>query len=306
MKKFSIIIALAPDRTAPVLESLAKLDYPKKDYEIIIEKGLNPSENRNRGIKKAEGEILYFLDDDAVVELDILAKAEKFFQDYDADVAGGPQLTPEDDKFFAKASGYAMSSFFATHKMSNRYKKGRLNLNADEYHLASVNLFIKRDVFNSTPGFNAKLYPGEDSELLKRLKSLKFKIAYCPELYVYHKRRPTFSSFFKQFFNYGRVAVQKEKTSSMKPTLIHILPALCILYTITYLILMLILDMKTTFYLSFPFMLYTIVVLLNSLYLAVRNNILTLLLLPFIFLSIHTSYGLGMIYGLIKRIFNSF
>ena len=70
--KFSIIIAVAPGRSTPVLECLGNLDYPKKDFEVIIEKGFNPSENRNNGIKKAEGDILLFLDDDCYIEKDLL------------------------------------------------------------------------------------------------------------------------------------------------------------------------------------------------------------------------------------------
>lgn len=299
MKKFSIIIALAPDRTAPVLESLSKLDYPKKDYEIIIEKGLSPSENRNKAIKKAEGEILYFLDDDAVVDADILKKAEPFFNDYKVDILGGPQLTPKDDNFFAKASGCVISSFLATHKMSNRYKQGKLNLNADESCLTSANLFIKKEVFNLTSAFNPKLYPGEDPELIARLKSLNFKVAYCPDIFIYHKRRPTFKSFFKQFFNYGKTAVQKEKTEVTKLSLVFIMPSLFLLYLISLPFLFFV---KTLF--ITPLLVYFVLISSNSFYLAIKHkNLVSLPLLLIIFLSIHIAYGSGLIAGLFKRIF---
>lgn len=302
MKKFSIIIALAPDRTAPVLESLDRLNYSKKDYEIIIEKGLNPSENRNRGIGKAKGEILFFLDDDATINSEILKNAEQFFDNYNVDVVGGPQLTPKDDKFFAKTSGYAMTSFLATHKMFNRYKQGRLNLDADENVLTSANLFIKKNVFDSTPGFDSKLYPGEDPELISRLKTLGFKVAYSPDLIIYHKRRPTYFSFFKQFLNYGKVSVQKEKTKSMKLGLLYFFPTLCIVYTFIFIGLFIFGLINNL--LLIPFIIYGAMVLLNSFYLSIKNkNILSLLLLPFIFLSIHVAYGLGVVIGLIKRIF---
>jgi len=66
--KFSIVIALAPDRGAEVLKSLENVDYDKKKMEIIIKKGLNPSENRNNGVRDARGEIIAFIDDDAVVD----------------------------------------------------------------------------------------------------------------------------------------------------------------------------------------------------------------------------------------------
>ena len=58
--KFSIIIPLAPERNCEVKESLKNLDFNKKDYEVIIEVGKNPSLNRNNGAKKAKFKILCF------------------------------------------------------------------------------------------------------------------------------------------------------------------------------------------------------------------------------------------------------
>ena len=146
--KFSIIVASALERNAEVVESLMKVNYNKNKYEIIVEKGRNPSENRNRGIKKAKGEILGFIDDDAIVDRNLLKNVEGFFGKHgDIDIVGGPQLTPKSDKLFARVSGYALESYFGTHKMSKRYKKGELDLDADEFSLSSANCFVKKDIF---------------------------------------------------------------------------------------------------------------------------------------------------------------
>ena len=58
--RFSIIIPLAPERNCEVKESAENLDFGKKDYEVIIVEGKNPSLNRNKGSEKAKGEILCF------------------------------------------------------------------------------------------------------------------------------------------------------------------------------------------------------------------------------------------------------
>ena len=108
IKKFSVVIALAPERDAVVLKSLEKADYDKDKIEVIIKKGLNPSENRNKGVKEAKGEIIAFIDDDAIVDENIFKNAEEFFNNHpEIDLVGGPQLTPEDDGFFAKTYGQA-------------------------------------------------------------------------------------------------------------------------------------------------------------------------------------------------------
>ena len=80
--KFSLIIPVAPDRNAEILGSLKRLDYPKKEYEIIVIPGKNPSDNRNKGAEKSKGEIIGFLDDDAVIEKDFLKHVLEFFKKY--------------------------------------------------------------------------------------------------------------------------------------------------------------------------------------------------------------------------------
>src|SRR3989344_5663418 len=296
--KFSIIIALAPGRSAPVVESIKKLNYQQDKYEVIIKKGLNPSENRNRGIKDAKGEILVFFDDDVDLDSNILRNAEYFFNKYNYDVVGGPQLTLENDTFFGKASGLVLSSYFGSHKMSNRYKKGKLNMDADENYLTSANVFIKRQVFKKIEGFNTQLFPGEDPELFSRLKKEGFKIAFNPNLIVYHHRRPSLKSLAKQSYSYGKTRVKKERIDGIKRNIIFYLPpALFIIYLIVLPLLYLI----HSAFLVFLYI-YILVVMLNSIFLAYKGgNPMYFLVIPFIFFVWHLSYGVGTIYALLRK-----
>ncbi len=297
--KFSLIIPVAPYRTAPILKYIKNLDYPKENYEVIVEYGTNASENRNKGIQKAKYDILCFLDDDAELPKDYLKNIEKFFKKYpEIDVVGGPQLTPKSDPFFAKVSGYILSSFLGTHKMSNRYKKGKLNLDADESYLTSANLIIKKSVFKKTSKFNPELWGGEDPELIRRLKKLGFKIAYSPQIIFYHKRRPTFKEFCKQFFHYGKGYVNyKMRTLGERPSLLHLIPTIFIFY----LILLPFLYYNNPLF-AIPFIVYTITTLVYSiLIIKSTHHYSAFPYLPFLFFAIHISYGLGLFRGLIKK-----
>ena len=295
--KFSIVIALAPERKIEILESLKLTDYDSKKYEIIVELGKNPSENRNRGIQKSKGEIIAFIDDDAVVDKNIFKNAEDFFNKYkEIDVVGGPQLTPEDDSFFAKATGEALSSFFGSYKMNARYKAGNLNLDANEDSLTSANLFVRKKVFDKIKGFDPLLFPGEDPELITRMKQNGIKVAYSPSIIVYHRRRNNYSSFFKQIFKYGQVRVIKEKINKRPLSPIFLLPSLFTIYFIFLIPLYLIHEIFLI-----PFIIYTTIALLFSFSSAAKMNPLYVIMLPLIFLSLHIAYGLGMLHSIITK-----
>ncbi len=291
--KFSFVVPVAPDRNAEVLQSLKKIRYG--GYEIITEIGKNPSENRNRGIKKAKGEIIGFIDDDAIVDKDIIKNVENFFKKYQKiDIVGGPQLTPKNDKFFARVCGYAFASYFGTHRMRKRYSKKELDLDADEFSLSSANCFVKKNVFKKIRGFDTRLYPGEDPEFFSRDKKNGFRLAYSPDIIVYHRRRPNLISFFKQFYRYGLTRVKKERISKTKISLVFLLPSILVIY-----LLFLPLTFIYNFYLI-PFYIYTLIAVLNSIYLGIKNkDFLAIFLLPFIFLILHIAYGVGLIRGLL-------
>ena len=300
MVKFSLVIPVAPTRNAEILESIKKLDYPKKDFEVLVEIGLNPSENRNKGAEKSKGGFVIFLDDDAFIDKDYLNKVEEFLKKYpETDIVGGPQLTPEQDGFFAKISGIALTSSFGAFKVNKRYQEGKINFNVDETSLTSANLLVRKKSFEKIKGFDLKLFPGEDPEFIQRAKKLNFKIAYNPEMKVFHKRRPNFNLFCKQFFKYGFV----------RPKINKILRQNKIIFLIPMLFSVYILFLPTMFLFFqpfiFPFLFYILLAILFSAKDSFKNRkVISFFILPFLYFSIHLSYGIGMFTGYVKILHN--
>ena len=294
-KRFSIVIALAPWRNAEILEYIKKLNYKKSNYEVIIIKGTNVPENRNKGVKKSKGEIILFLDDDAIIEPDFLNKVDDFFKEHPKiDIAGGPQLTPKSDKNFARISGYALTDPFGS-PVYKRYTKTNLNLDADNSFLTGALLICRKRIFKKID-FDEKVYPADDVNFIIRAKNIGLKVAYNPEIYVYHRRRASIREFARQIFNYG---VTRPKKESFKETLKHpsfLIPPIFTIYIPLSLILY---NFNTLF--AYPLILYAVTNILFSLYECIKNkDIKVLPVLPLLFFIIHISYGIGFIYGSFK------
>ena len=230
--KFSVVIALAPWRNAEILEYLKKQDFPKKDYEIIIKKGLNVPDNRNNGVKSARGDIVLFLDDDAIIEIDFLRKVDNFFKDHkDIDVLGGPQLTPDSDNYFGKLNGYVLGSFFSSGRESKRYKKAKLSLDANSSYITGALLISRKKVLKKIK-FDRDQYPGDDINFVNLAKTNGYKIAYSPDIFIYHMRRPNIKSFVKQIFDYAKVRTTISFPPKDLKNFIYLVPALFVIYVL--------------------------------------------------------------------------
>ncbi len=316
-KKFSLIIPVAPERNAEILGSIRNLDYPTEKFQVIVIRGRNPSENRNKGAEKSTGDFIVFLDDDAVLEDDYLKKVEEFFEkNKDIDIVGGPQLTPKDDRKFAKISGYALSSKFGAWKISNRYSAQRLNLDADETMLTSANLICKKAVLKKVK-FDKNLFPGEDPKFISDAKKQNFKVAYNPEIIIYHRRRAGSIGLIKQIFSYGKARPMKESFFETLKMPFFFIPSIFLIYLLSLLGVILFnpsitgnvvgMNFKSSgSWIFLPLFFYIFLVLIFSAYDSINNeDYRAVFILSFIYPIIHLSYGIGMIYGYFKKIFKN-
>lgn len=296
--RFSVIVALAPGRQAEVLQSLKKLNYDPAKYEVIVKTGKSASHNRNQGVKKARGEIIAFVDDDAFVDPDWLKNADTFFSKYrEIDVVGGPQLTPESDNQFGKISGFALSSVFGGASIRNRYQKAKLNLKSDERELTSANLFCQKIIFEKIM-FNPELWPGEDPEFFNECIEKKIRLAYSPDIVIYHKRRRSLLAFAKQIFTYAYVRPSVRKIKKTEYTsILFLVPSIFLIY----LLLLPFLAALTKIFLL-PLYAYSILNLLITVIVAIsQKSLWSILFLPVTFLTLHLSYGVGFLGGIFKK-----
>jgi succinoglycan biosynthesis protein ExoA len=203
--RFAVVVPIAPGRDPLVLRSLEQQDEPECSYEVVVERGRNVSRNRNTGIGRTRAPILAFTDDDCVVERDWLARARRFFDEHpDCDAVGGPQLNLDGEGALGRAIGAALGSPFGTARTRYRFKPGPARLDATQFDLTSANLFVTRRALARWGQFDERLWPNEETALLRRIELGGGRIAYEPSITVRHRRRDSPRRLFEQCLGYGR------------------------------------------------------------------------------------------------------
>src|SRR6266853_7009423 len=87
------VTVLIPARTGQAeikaVTASRALDYPPDKLEIIVARCRQPSAQRNAALKAAQGELIYFLDDDSMPQPGNLRRAVPLFGRPEVQMVGG-------------------------------------------------------------------------------------------------------------------------------------------------------------------------------------------------------------------------
>ncbi len=238
--KFSLIIPVynRPQEIEELLYSLTKQDF-KESFEILIiedgsektcERVINRYDreltiryffkentgaglSRNFGMEKALGNYFIILDSDVLLPKHYLSDVYNALNSNFTDAFGGADKAHISFNTWQKAISFSMTSLFTTGGIRGK-KKG-----LGKFQPRSFNMGISKSAFETTNGFSELKY-GEDIDLTFRLWSAGFKTQFIEDAYVYHKRRTSIKSFYKQTFNFGtaRPYLNKKYPGSAKLT----------------------------------------------------------------------------------------
>ena len=294
--RISVIIPVREGgRYDPVLESLQDSNYPPEHFEILVVEGKSPSYQRNRAAEAAAGDLLYFLDNDASIADENFSLINEHFQNKEIIGLGGPSLTNIESPYIQKAMALAFSSVFGTFRMHHKFDElGRVR-KAGEGEIILTNFCIKKEVFLKEK-LNEYLYPSEENELVARLVQKRYKMIHDPKMKVFRNQRTTLLEFGKQLFRYGRGRAEQFFEAPRLHHLVFSIPSLFVVYLFSLIFL------KIPF-LLLPLLCYLFLNLMESTLSSIKlKRIFPIFFLPIAFIIMHTSFGVGYIYGVIKRL----
>ena len=247
MPYFSVIIPVynRPDEVRELLESLSKQSL--KDFEVLLiedgsvnrcdtvaqefDKDLNicyfykensgRSLTRNYGMERASGEYLIFFDSDCIIPERYFEIVKARLEEDYVDCFGGPDAAHTSFSNLQKAISYSMTSFFTTGGIRGG-KKGM-----EKFTPRTFNMGFSKEVYKRVGGFKDMF--GEDIDLSLRIQKAGFHTVLIRDAFVYHKRRVSFRSFYRQVSVFGRARVDLYLLHPESLKIVHLLPAAFVL-----------------------------------------------------------------------------
>ena len=284
-------------------------DYDKNNIEIFQAEGTHPTVQRNECIKQASGDIVYFIDNDSMINPNNIKKAVEIFEtNENVAIVGGPAIhnvNSSKEKYIDKC----MRSYYAVGPIANRYSVNKTSSReGTDRDVILCNLFIRLNVLFEAGLFNESLYPNEENALIDKILSLGYKLMYDPQIIVKRPPRKNLRLYIKMLLNYGRGRLEQLYRDFNKKNLIFTLPAFFSLYIILLPIVFIIFKISKINYITFyfiPFGLYFAITLLAGIITSLKevgfiNKIKGFFVFPYMFFITHFFYGLGFFYGIIR------
>ena len=196
------------------LEGLRKIEYP--NFEVLVvndgstdgceliakEYGFRVisipngglSNARNVGMRAAKGEIVAYIDDDAIPDPQWLTYLAATFLSTDHVGVGGPNIPPADDGPIAEC--VANSPGGPVHVLFT---------DTDAEHIPGCNMAFRKAALEAIDGCDATFrIAGDDVDLCWRLQQQGWTLGFSPAAMVWHHRRNSVKAYWKQQKNYGK------------------------------------------------------------------------------------------------------
>ena len=158
-------------------------------YLVKLGQNLGPALARNRGVERANGKIICFLDNDTEVDPDWIKNAVKYFEeDLQIGILQCKLLMLENKKRYDYAGEYLSSLGFLIHRADyGEEDSGQYDNSVEILAAKSAGMFIRRDVFQKIGGFDPDYFIFvEETDLGWRTWLAGYKAVFAFDSIVFH------------------------------------------------------------------------------------------------------------------------
>jgi glycosyltransferase involved in cell wall biosynthesis len=304
------------------LESIVDQDYPRDRLEVVVVDGMSSDGTReithefaqgyphirlldnprvvtscglNIGIRQARGEVIMRADVHSAYPADYLSGCVMRLLDYGADNVGGVLITkPGADTLMARAIGLALS-----HPIGAGDAYFRIGTRAPRWVDTVPFGCYRREVFTRIGLFDERLGRNQDIEFNHRLRKGGGRILLCPDIRSTYFARSTLRDLWKQSFSNGLWNIRTILIAPGALSWRHFVPLAFVLGLLGGALLSAVLPILWVFW-ALGAGSYVILIAVASTNIARRPGPRYLPLMPIVFGTLHLSYGLGSLWGLVR------
>ena len=320
-----VVVYNAMGHIQECLDSLMALEYPQEHFEVLfidnnstdgtkellqyydthyphVRTLINPvlgiAGSRNLALKRAHFDYVAFTDSDCVVPPNWLSKLANGFEKYSKEepslvAVGGSNSPPKHTSLFYDTLDLMLNTFLGSHGsvQGRRFDK-------DRYvpHIPTVNIMYHKPTVLRAGGFDVTFGNiAEDRDLSYRLEKFGHRFIYLTDTVISHKLRPTWQSWLKNMYVYGKGRMWLMRKHPDKIDVMLFAPVLLI-FSMLFPFLSFIAP-----YFALP-LFYFPCLLAASMMTSLRAK--RIVLTPMLFLlyvGTHFAYGLGQIAGLFRN-----
>ena len=288
-----LIDGRSTDHTADIVRRYAEkhpfiklLDNPERVVPYAL----------NRGLEAATGEVIMRIDGHCTYPTNYISELVKYLYELNADNVGGVWNTqPAKDTAVCHAIALASSHPFGVGGSMHKIGASKI-METDTVPFGCY----KREVFEKTGLFDTDLVRNQDDEFNGRLQNLGGKIFLIPQVIINYTARDTIRKMRHMYYQYGLYKPLVNKKLGSPATIRQFFPLLFLLWlffgTIVSIFSPLALKVNVVILLFYLF-----IGLVVGMMGAIRTrNLAVMLIMPYIFLNIHLSYGFGYLRGIFK------
>ncbi len=285
-----LIDSMSTDNTKAIMENFASIDNGFLSVRVFSNLKKNIPSGHNVALENYTGEALVRLDAHASMPSDFISKNVAVLKSGEVASGGRRPNIIENPTPFKETMLCAEQSMFGSSFAPYR------NSNKKMYTSALFCGMYKREVYDKVGKYNELLPRSEDNDMTYRIRKAGYKLCYNPDIVFYQQTRNTFSKMIKQKYLNGYWIGKTMGVSPKCFSLFHFVPFLFVL-GIIFTTVLAILGLPLLAILMWSA--YALFVVLSTVIEFVKKPSLTKLLLPIIFLLLHTAYGIGTLLGLI-------
>ena len=211
--KVSVVIPAMTDRLGALRQSIDAQTVRPDQVEVVMRVRPN-GRARNVGAWRTDGDVLVFIDDDAVLGhpgvIENMLRPLRDDPGGTIGVTGASKLLPPEASWFQRRVAYEIPRI--EHPVVDRDVETNPSLDSYGFsELTTTCCTVRRSAFDAVGGFSEDLVRGVDTEFFFRIRQAGFRFILCADTWAYHPSPPTLGRLLRKYYQMGIGHAQEAK-----------------------------------------------------------------------------------------------